>query len=301
MQNVASEFRAVGIEPPDEIIADGKVRRFRNQSKKANGWYWLIEKAGKVYGAVGDWKLGIKHKIGALTDDLKPLVRERNDRVETDWVMAKKSAEHQWAHALGKGDSPYLKQKGVEAHGLRFDSGSVLIPMRDAGGELFGVQTIFPSGKKLFTKGCNKQGKFHLIGALDYARVLIICEGYATGATLYRETLCPVAVAFDRTNLMPVAKALRAKFPKAEIVIAADDDRKTSCPRHRATGAYMSPLYRRPDWCRCNPGVTDAMAAARAVGGKVIVPDVSGDDTDFNDMARVTGGMAVFDIFQEAL
>ena len=55
--------------------------------------------------------------------------------------------------------------------------------------------------------------------------MLIICEGVATGLSLYECTGYPVAVAFDAGNLEPVAKVMRARMPNLRIVIAADDDR----------------------------------------------------------------------------
>ena len=42
-----------------------------------------------------------------------------------------------------------------------------------------------------------------------------------------RRPALPVAVAFDAGNLEPVARALREKWPRPRIVIAADDDRET--------------------------------------------------------------------------
>jgi hypothetical protein len=54
-----------------------------------------------------------------------------------------------------------------------------------------------------------------------------------------------------------------------------------------------------------NPGLTDARAAAAAVGGVVAVPEFDegrGEkDTDFNDMARVAGNGAVLDRVEKAL
>jgi putative DNA primase/helicase len=58
-----------------------------------------------------------------------------------------------------------------------------------------------------------------------------------------------------------VARALRVKFPKARITIAADNDTHTAG----------------------NPGLTRAREAAKAVGGFVVIPPEPFND--FNDVA----------------
>lgn len=84
-----------------------------------------------------------------------------------------------------------------------------------------------------------------------------------------------VAVAFNSGNLLPVAVALRAKYPELALVVAADDD-------HRTEG---------------NSGITAATAAALAVGGFVVKPLFPADRppkaTDFNDLAALAGLGAV--------
>jgi len=83
--------------------------------------------------------------------------------------------------------------------------------MRDAAGELQNVQRIAPekptpaqvkAGKaeKRYLPGGRKSGLWHLIGQLEGALVLLLAEGYATGATLHEATGRPVAVAFDASN-----------------------------------------------------------------------------------------------------
>jgi len=126
--------------------------------------------------------------------------------------------------------------------------------MRDASGKLGNVERIAPQKpqegtdkKGLF--GGRRKGCYFAIGKPD--GVLIVCEGFATGASIHECTGHAVAVAFNAGNLEPVAVALRAKYPALMIVIAADDD-------HATAG---------------NPGMTRALAAAQAVGGVVAVPN----------------------------
>ena len=121
--------------------------------------------------------------------------------------------------------------------------------MRDVDGELHSLQFILPDGGKRFLTGGRKRGCYYGIGRP--AGALCICEGYATAASIYEATGYATACAFDAGNLLPVAEALRAKFPRLSLVIAADNDSE-------AAG---------------NPGLTAATAAARAVGAAVAVPD----------------------------
>ena len=168
----------------------------------------------------------------------------------------------------------YLTVKGIKPHGVRFNGASLVVPVRDTSGTLYSLQTIGPDGEKRFMPGGRVRGCYHAIGRPSGR--LIVCEGYATGATLHEATGGAVAVAFNDGNLQAVAVALRAKYPCLTIVVAADDDWKTAG----------------------NPGLTAARQAAQAVGGKVAVPDFTGlqrgdKDTDYNDLHRLAGAVRI--------
>ena len=106
--------------------------------------------------------------------------------------------------------------------------------------------------------------------------VIVLAEGYATGASIFEATGLCVIVTFDKDNMLLVARSLRAKYPDARLFFAADDDRK-------ADGS--------------NPGLTAAKAAAAAVGGIVVAPDFGPareeGEKDFNDLACRLGPNAV--------
>ncbi len=160
------------------------------------------------------------------------------------------------------GQHAYLVNKRVGAHGIFSDGFQLLVPMRDADGKLWNAQRIDPRGNKRVLRGGRVTGLFHRIGR-PVDQTLVICEGYATGATLHESTGHAVAVAFNAGNLKPVAMALRDRYPDFRLIIAADNDRHTSG----------------------NPGVTKANEAALAVGGRVAVPEFDDDEpgTDWND------------------
>jgi putative DNA primase/helicase len=150
----------------------------------------------------------------------------------------------------------------------------LIVPMRDTAGQLHSLQTIQPDGDKRFLYGGRVNGCYHSIGKKP-VDVLIVCEGYATGASIHEATGYPVVVAFNAGNLKAVALALRAKYPDLKIIIAADDD-------HQTEG---------------NPGMTKAQAAAQAVGAAVAVPTFPAGRpdkaTDFNDLHQLAGLDAV--------
>jgi putative DNA primase/helicase len=107
--------------------------------------------------------------------------------------------------------------------------------MRDMAGILHSLQTITPAGDKRFLFGGMVKGCYHSIG--KPAGLLIVCEGYATGASIHECTGHAVAVAFNAGNLEPVAVALRAKYLALKIIIAADDDHRHIESRRGGLGA----------------------------------------------------------------
>lgn len=186
---------------------------------------------------------------------------DRQQQTAADAVM-------RWQYAHQPHQHPYAERKGVRLYGVRVDGSQLLVPLRDARGTLWNLQTIDADGQKRFMPGGRVKGLYHAIG--NPSGRLVVCEGYATGATLHEQSGDPVAIAFNAGNLLPVAQALRAKLPRIAIVVAADDDWLTDG----------------------NPGLKAASDAARAVGGLLAVPDFTGlergeKDTDFNDLARL--------------
>jgi len=212
--------------------------------------------------------------------------RAERERLASEQALARHAAvadeaQALWDAASDSGESPYLTRKGVRSFGVRFDArGGVIVPMVDPARHLWNLQTIlaerpFNGSDKLFLKGGRKSGLLHWCGDPEGAETLLICEGYATAATLFEATARPVAVAFDCGNLRHVAQALHAAHPNALIVICGDDDRDTAA----RTGH--------------NPGRDKATAAARAVGGVAVFPDgLPEAGSDFNDLHARHGGDA---------
>jgi putative DNA primase/helicase len=271
-------MRSAGItaSQPDRIIADGSLHRFHVEGDKHgthNGWAVLRADRGGA-GAFGHWRThqsftwhgGRERLSSAAHARMKAAFAEakriREAETRQRWEQAGDAAQAFWQSAApAHAAHPYLVRKQVNAYGIRQWNRLLLIPLRDGDGVLWNVQTIDESGSKLFRKGGRKTGLYHAIGG-EVIDVLHIAAGYATAASIRKATRQPVAVAFDRGNLEPVARVLRAKFPQARIVICADNDVNTAG----------------------NPGLSRAQAAASAIRGFVAIPPEP--HNDFNDAAR---------------
>lgn len=181
---------------------------------------------------------------------------------------------------------PYLVKKQISFHGIKFLSGNtpvndelsklilhlkrqdcLVIPRYSTEpyleGDLQTIEFICPNGSKLPPLNSKPKGSYFLIPGTSTRYV--ICEGFATGATLkehYAED-DTIVVAFNAGNLLPVARYFRKTFPESEIVIAGDND-------------FKNPV---------NIGKDKAIAAARLVNASYSIPEFSGDESgsDWND------------------
>lgn len=188
-----------------------------------------------------------------------------------------KEAKEVTAQNIYSEDS-YLGKKGVLPHvAKQNDYGQLVIPLHNIEGEIRGVQFINQDGSKHFLTGIEKKGNFTLLSDdVKNATKVLVCEGFATGASLHEATKLPVAVAFDAGNIESVSKALAEKYKGIEITICADNDQ-----------------YRDN-----NVGLEKAKNAALAVGAKLAVPQFSKEEqaqklTDFNDLHKAEGLEAV--------
>lgn len=284
--DVLDHMRAHGVATTDHLVPDGHIHRFRVEgSRNKNGWAWFIERDGRWFGVYGDWAAGTTVKLGANTLTFRQHIRAQHDVANAAAAHAAARGQEEWSRLALVGVSAYLDRKGVPAYGVRFGPGFIAVPMY-ANDEMVGLQKIYDDGHKRFTFGCTTKGAAtHIPGSMP----IVICEGYATAASIHMATEYRVVIAFNAGNLMSVAQAVRKANWREPILIAADDDRATLCPGHKEAGEYMDPTDKtRPKWCVCNPGVTAAMAAARASKSGVVRPHGM-NGTDFNDLMLERG------------
>ena len=294
----------IGPADPAEIIADDKRRRYRldgDKPKVRNGSYQLkIEGDGFAVGWAMSFREGVAHSWHAKTTrKASPeeraafkakAVLAKQARVAEEKRIAQAAADKAkviWGKAGKAGSAAYLERKGItELHGTRVWNGLVVVPMYGAAG-MVGLQFIAEDGAKRFLTGTAKEGAYFPIATKDESKkTLVICEGFATAVAIRVATGFPVIAAFDAGNLQPVAVAMRAKYPDAEIIIGADCDQWTT----------------RQDGSAWNPGIEKAHSAAMAIGGaRVIAPSVDADDearrTDWDDILRTDGPEAIRDAF----
>lgn len=275
-------MRAVGIEAPESIIGDGQIHRFGTGGKRSkNGWY-VLHLDGVPAGAFGDWRTGVNETWTAVAADKLPQADRDAQRRRLDEIKRQREAEQVQRHAEAQAkagaiwqasaqapaDHPYLVRKGIQAHGVRSYKGSLVVPVRDLEGALHSLQFITGDGEKRFLTDGRIAGCMHVIGDLEKAPTVAVCEGFATGASIAQETGHAVVCAFNAGNLEAVTKAVRRSRMDARLIVAADDD---SCTDG-------------------NPGTTKATAAARAAGALLALPDFGANRpngaTDFNDLAQ---------------
>ena len=284
-------YKELGVAPA-VIVGDGRAHRFSiNGNRRDDAGEYRFYDDKFPAGFAKDYRHGIYFKWSARDDaavisasdraERDKIIREREEQRRREQAEAARIAQQRWQGAKAADPAHgYLTRKGVQAHGLRQEGDTVLVPVLD-GEEIISVQSIGPDGRKLFQLGSRVKGGFFTIG--DASDTIYICEGYATAATIYDLTGQQTIVAFNAGNILPVAQKIRASNPQAYIVICADDD-------------YV---------VKKNPGVAKATEAAKSVNGYLAIPPFDRDKgeigTDFNDLAALRGSRAVQDALDAAL
>ena len=174
-----------------------------------------------------------------------------------------------------KGRSAYRPQaSGRLRRSLCTEDGAVLVPMQNAQNAIVGLQVIYPEAqadtgrdKSYWPHGMAKEGAFHMIGGHpEPGEPVLVCEGYATGASLHMATSQAVAIAFDAGNLMAVAKHMRERFPVGPSSSAAMTTGRPSGPRASpGIPARKRPTTRRW-WSAAKLSVRSSPATARTSG-----------------------------------
>lgn len=105
--------------------------------------------------------------------------------------------------------------------------GDLLIPAMNLDLEFVTYQRITDQGVKLQRIDISTVGAFYCLGEWRTStKRIYLCEGYATGYSLYLATNGVVFICFDVHNIGIVLKLLKAKYPHIEVIICTDNDRK---------------------------------------------------------------------------
>jgi len=280
-------MRAAGLEPPDEILMDGKIHRFRSGTKGAPGhgdkpgWY-LVFGDGIPAGRFGCWRAGMevtwRADVGrklTQTEEMSHAKRLaeakalRDAALERQHQVASETVEKIWTGAQAAlPDHPYLAKKGIGVHGARATGdGRLVVPLYDQDGTLATLQYIDHEGGKLYHPGGQTGGKFWMVGSLDEPGTLFVAEGFATAATIHETTGRPVAVAYSASNLVPVTGILREMHSATQdIVIVADHDQSGVGQRY-------------------------AEQASAKYGARMVMPPILGDANDYAQAGHDLAGL----------
>jgi len=236
------------IEVPDKIIIDGNIHRFRSGSTAKRldraGWY-VAHADGIPCITFGCWREDItittRVDMGGRkwspAEEMAHIARiaaakkKRDAEIERDRGIAASDVETIWSGGTqATSEHPYLKRKGIEAHGARVTGdGRLMVPLFSPDGELASLQYIDDThgqGDKKYHPGGQTSGMFWMLGTLDQPGVLYIAEGFATAATIHQATNRPCIVAYSASSLVPVTASLREMYGKnQDIVIVADHDK----------------------------------------------------------------------------
>lgn len=246
-----------------ELRVDGRVHRYGREKKAWYVLHEFLARNGRrvVTGAFGFWRGTDNGAIkvqadwqGIEPDEYQRLqrshaaheARERAKR-EARARFAGGRARQQWqggrARLAEGGVCEYLARKRLAwENGLRMlPDGVLAVPMvrydvtEDQESDpaytgprrLAGLQKISPDGAKRFSRGMDPTGTSCRFGPKPKdGDVLLVGEGLATvlSALQALERQYAAFVAFTAGNLLPVARILRALYPKSPILFLADDD-----------------------------------------------------------------------------
>ena len=286
-------------------IMDGESHRVPVAGGKpgaTDGMYVGHLDGGEPAGYAKNWKSGVEENWRGEARELSreeaaaaklEAARNREERAAQRLKAQERTARDIRGYVDGPGDGtgawsdappdhPYLASKMLGESGKSFGAfqdydGHLALPLRDIEGNIWSAHTIGPTGFKSFAKGGRVAGCFHAIGDVDAGDdddPILIASGFGTGAVIHEAAGLPVVCAMTDWNMKAVAEAFREKYPERDIVILGDDD------RHLTEKGLP------------NSGREKAEAAAKAVGGSVVLPSFWGmepsrERTDFADVAKV--------------
>lgn len=332
--SVLDQLRGAGLLVESPIIGQLQRCYVEGRRREKCGWYSLHEIVAQngdrlIVGSYGVWTgtdnnaQRIELRKTELSAEQREAIRQRiaedtkrAERLRADRAAkAAQKAQAAWRLCLPDGDSDYLARKGLGSNGgnlgVRYSpQGALVIPVLDTSAVIHGLQVIHRADakrhadKEFWPAGVAKKGHFHLIGTPG--SVLLLAEGFATGASLHVATGLPVAIAFDAGNLLPVATALRKRYKLTKLLFCADHDQAQRC-RHCREPVWLGdnspdcPSCGKPHEAR-NAGVESASNAALATEGAWVAPQFEdpaavraawieqGTKTsDFNDLHAASG------------
>jgi phage/plasmid primase-like uncharacterized protein len=245
-EQLIDAIRNAGLEPPDHVVLDGKLHRFRSGTKGSakagdkSGWY-VVFGDGIPAGRFGCWRMGLESPwradVGRQFSPAEEMAHVRrmaeakalrDAALEKQHEVAETTVAAIWSQAsTANAEHPYLKRRGVQPHGARITGdGRLMLPLFGQDGTLCSLQYIDNEGGKLYHPGAEAGGKFWMVGTMDEPGTIYVAEGFATAATIHETTGRPCIVSYSASSLVPVTASLREMYGNAQdIVIVADHDK----------------------------------------------------------------------------
>lgn len=277
--------------PPSINIHAKSVVRFKSQGICKDDCCYYIIFYNQIGALFGCWRRDIYvkwfaksyHKLSyydkaKYQQQIERFEKEKKERKEIGLLRCKKN----WELSQEPDEKhDYLIRKKIKPLYCRQLEKNLLIPIFDCFGDIQSIQYISP-GKdknKLYETGTSYKNGYLPLGE-RIVSPLRLCEGYATGCSIYEAIGAPVFVCFSAFNLIEIAKWIRKKFKDLEIHICADDDRKNENKIGK------------------NIGLISAIKTAKEINAKIVYPDFTNisnaeNATDFNDLMCLQGIEAV--------
>lgn len=293
--------------PRDErdryLKLDGQLHRYAvegDKSGETSGAY-VIHSDGFPAGYFQNWRTGVKlnwrfnatnltpeQQAYLNSDEYKKAEEAKRKKREAEEKKRKADASEKArilyeSYLDGDFSHAYLIKKDVKRHnGVKLDveGHRLVIPLRDINGRLVSLQWISEDGSKRFFYGAPLEGAFFGIALNRFKEddgknnIILLAEGYATAAKVHQLTGLPVMATMTCGNLEAVATAVKEKFSKARVIVAADNDAKTQQERG------------------FNPGITSAkMLVSKELAIDCVFPEFENykDGTDWDDYALKYG------------
>jgi len=264
-------------------IHSTKFQRFRGANNSTRGKDLFVKILGDCEGATfGDWhdqstwRTWWMYDWNKLTTVEKVARQKRMDEYRTQELQerydASQRARREWANAKSpESNHPYLLKKKINnPHALRQIEDKLVCPVYGNDGELISIQYITDTGFKYYEPGTSPRGGWMIIGN-ELDSNCFICEGYATGNTIYEARGQSVLVAFTAYNLLNIADRFVRKYRNTVFYICGDNDQSL----------------------KENVGFECAKETAMLTGAMLIIPKFehlifAGKATDFNDLLLIS-------------
>lgn len=245
------------LEPIVNLKCDGSVNRF-DSTKKDDKAVWVCVheneyKGNMYYNAVfGSWREGVQYTCSSyergdkqtqskeFIKAQKEQMKQAQEKLEQEKQQKYKDCRDKWTPfyfnlPLNAPVHDYLKSKKIISNfHARVDGKNVLfVPAWNAEGLFVGGQRIFLDPvtsrfEKRYTFGIEKAGSFCPFGDIRKADFIYIAEGFATAASIYmafkNKKNVAVIAAWDTSNLLHAATAIRKINPNSFLIFAADRD-----------------------------------------------------------------------------